>query len=201
MKFFIVDNGSLFTYEIVSKIEINGHSTHVQKYSPYEPLDPKDADVIVLSGGYQYEVGDVLEDNELWYRHELELIRTTDKPLLGICLGHQMINVAFGGTILKLARSVQEAVNIAVNPVGQAKLGYSRFRALEHHDYAVDEFNNTGLIELASSNDCVEVLYHPERKMLGVQFHPEIFVDNDSESLFWDLIGLVTSPVGAHSES
>ncbi|MCU0667416.1 MAG: gamma-glutamyl-gamma-aminobutyrate hydrolase family protein [Patescibacteria group bacterium] len=201
MKFYIVDNGSLFTYEAASKILHKGHNVFIQKYSPYSRLDSGDTDVIVLTGGYQYEVGDVLEDNELWFRHEFELIRTTDKPILGLCLGHQLINVALGGTMLMLPRPVQEVVNISITEYGQNKLGYTNFNALEHHDYAVDDFSATGLIELGSSKDGVEMLYHPERKLLGVQFHPEIFVDDDSESLFWDLIGLIHSPVGAHRES
>lgn len=201
MKFYIVDNGSLFTYEVASKILHKGHDIIIQKYSPYSRLDPGDADVIVLTGGYQYEVGDVLEDNELWFRHEFELIKTTDKPILGLCLGHQLINVALGGTMLMLPGPVQEVVNITVTPYGQNNLGYTNFSALEHHDYSVDDYSKTGLIELAKSKDGVEMLYHPERKLLGVQFHPEIYVDDDSESLFWDLIGLIHSPVGAHRES
>lgn len=198
MKFYLVDNGSVFNYEIVRKIRMSGHEVHVQKYSPYEPLEPKDADVIILSGGKINEVLDQLEDEELWFRHEFELIRNTKKPILGICLGHQMIAVALGGTLLQLPNLVDEVVNIQVNQVGQEKLGYNNIYAIEHHSFAVDEFEETGLIELARSNDGVEMLYHPERKILGVQFHPEIFVNEDSESVFWDMIGLIHSPVGSH---
>lgn len=194
MNFYIVDNGSIFTYEIKSKLRLNGHSSIVQKYSPYTKLDPKEADVIILSGGWQYEVGDVLEDNQLWFRHEFDLIRNTDKPILGICLGHQMINVALGGSMLKLERPVQEVVSVSINSKGKSLLGYTKINVLEHHDYAVDNYSKTGLIELANSQDGTEILYHPERNFIGTQFHPEIFVNNTSEQLFFDLIGLIHRP-------
>ena len=199
MNFFIVDNGSIFTYEIASKLKLNGHNCTVQKYSPYNPIEPADADVIILSGGYQYEVGDVLEDNQLWFKHEFDLICNTNKPILGICLGHQMINVALGGSMLKLERPVQEVVSVSVNQQGQNLLGYTKIDVLEHHDYAVDDYSKTGLIELATSQSGTEILYHPERNFLGTQFHPEIFVNDTSEQLFFDLIGLIHRPKGLQS--
>jgi anthranilate/para-aminobenzoate synthase component II len=198
MKFYLVDNGSLFTYELARKIVQAGNTVHVQKYSPYEELDPQDAEIIVLSGDKNSQVIDQLEENEPWYRHEFELIKTTNLPVLGVCLGHQMIAAALGGTILALPELVQEVVNIKLNDIGQQKLGYNNIHALETHSYVVDEIAGTGLIELGRSKDGLEMLYHPERKLLGVQFHPEIFVNNDSESVFWDLIGLIASPVGSH---
>jgi GMP synthase-like glutamine amidotransferase len=198
MKFYLVYNGSLFQHELRNKIEQAGHTVYAQHYSPYEVLDPKDADVIILSGGKKNEVMEQLEDEEPWFRHEFELIRSTKKPILGICLGHQMIAVALGGTLLELPGEVTEVVNVQLNDVGQQKLGYNNIHALETHRFVVDEIAGTGLIELARSNDGMEMLYHPERKLLGVQFHPEIFVNNDSESVFWDLIGLIASPVGSH---
>jgi anthranilate/para-aminobenzoate synthase component II len=198
MKFFLVDNGSVFTYELANKIEQAGHSVRTQKYSPYEPLDPKDANVIILSGGSVNEAMDQLEENEFWFRHEFELIRNSNLPILGLCLGHQIIAVALGATLLELPSIIDEVVNIQVNDIGQQKIGYNKVRVLEHHRFAVDEFTDTGMIELARSNDCVEMLYHPERKLLGVQFHPEIFIDSDSEQFLWDLIGLIHSPIGSH---
>lgn len=200
MNFYLVDNGSHFLFEIVYKIESAGHKVKVQKYSPYEPLNPGDADVIILSGGSINEVMDQLAENEMWYRHEFDLIRTTKLPIFGICLGHQMINVALGGTLLKLPAPIIDEVNVQVNEQGQGKLGYNKLRVIENHRFAVDEFSATGMIELARSTDCIEILYHPERKIIGTQFHPEIFVNRDSEQFFWDLIGLIHSPVGAHRE-
>jgi GMP synthase-like glutamine amidotransferase len=188
----------LFAYELSRKIRESGHEVHVQKYSPYEPLDPRGADIIVLSGDKNSQVMDQLEDNEPWYRHEFELIKSTTKPILGVCLGHQMIAAALGGTLLKMPGVVQEKVNIQLNEIGKEKLGYSNIHALEVHSYVVDEIKGTGLIELGRSKDGIEIIYHPERKLLGVQLHPEIFVNDDSESVFWDLIGLISSPVGSH---
>lgn len=198
MKFYIVDNGSLYTYELAEKIRRAGHGVHMQTYSPYEELDPLDADVIVLSGGKKNEVMEQIEDDEPWYRHEFELIRSTNKPILGVCLGHQMVAVALGGTLLELPDEVIEVVNVRLNDIGQQKLGYNNIYALENHRFVVDEIAGTGLVELARSKDGLEMMYNPERKILGIQFHPEIFVNEDSESVFWDLVGLIHSPVGSH---
>lgn len=197
MNFFIVDNGSLFVYEIAKKLKDAGHNVQAQVYSPHEPIKPIGADVIILSGGMQNEVNETLEDSEPYYRHEFELIRTTNTPILGICLGLQMINVALGGSLMQLPFSVETSRAITINDKGRTLLGYDHISCLEIHNYVVDSYKDTGLVELATSQDGIEMLYYPDRNILGTQFHPEIFVNDTSEQLLFDLIGLIHRPKGS----
>ena len=119
MKFFIVDNGSLYLKHIVNRVSAN-HDYIVQTYSPFEPLDAQDADFIILSGGMQNEVADDLDNGDPWYRHEFDLIQRTDKPILGICLGLQMIAVALGGSLSRLPSMVDTNKHVVLTNEGEA---------------------------------------------------------------------------------
>lgn len=195
MKFFIVDNGSRYLENIVLRIS-DGHEYRIQTYSPFETLDPQDADIIILSGGMQNEVADDLENGDPWYRHEFSLIQNSDKPILGICLGLQMITVALGGSLSQLPKLVDAEKHVQLTKDGHRYLGHQEPVVHEKHQWVVRSHTNTGLKVLAKSDDGIEMLYHPTRKIIGTQFHPEIDVNNSSKQLFWGLIDLIAQPAG-----
>jgi GMP synthase-like glutamine amidotransferase len=194
MKFFIVDNGSRYLENIVLRITSEGHSFHIQTYSPFEKLDPQDADVILLSGGMQNEVADDLKNGDPWYRHEFELIRDTELPVFGICLGLQMITAALGGTLKKLPEKIVQDTEVHLTEAGHRYLGHRSITVHEKHQWGVDSYAGTGLKLLATSNDGIEILMHPSRHIIGTQFHPEVDIDHTSKQLFWDILNLVTQP-------
>lgn len=198
MKFFIVDNGSRLLEEIIARINGAGHDYLVQTYSPFEQLDPQDADMIILSGGMKNEVADDLGNGDPWYRHEFKLIRETNKPILGICLGLQMITVALGGSLQKLPALIEsDSKVVGLNTEGQQHFNANQFIVHEKHQWAVKSYADTGLQLLGSSEDCIEILYHPARNIIGTQFHPEVDFVPGSEELFWQLIDFIAQPAGA----
>lgn len=200
MKFFIVNNGSALLDNIVHRITDAGHDYCIQEYSPFEVLDPKDADIIILSGGMQNEVADDLANGVPWYRHEFDLIQNTNKPIFGICLGLQMINVALGGTLKKLETLVEsDSKKVTLMEDGKDLLGTSHLSVHEKHQWTVDRIAD-GLVLLGHSEDGIELLYDPKRSIVGAQFHPEKDVNDESKQLFWSLIDLVAQPVGVGHE-
>lgn len=199
MKFFIVDNGSKYLDNIIARISTH-HEYFVQTYSPYESLDPKDADIIILSGGMQNEVADDLKNGDPWYRHEFTLIQESQIPILGICLGLQMIAVALGGSLKRLPYLVDATKTIYLTTYGQELLQLNTLQVHEKHQWTVTNYESTGLQLVADSNDGVETLYYPERNIIGTQFHPEIDVNDESEPLFWKLIDTIMQPVGLQNE-
>jgi carbamoyl-phosphate synthase small subunit len=92
-------------------------------------------------------------------------------PVFGICLGHQIIGHAVGGTTYKLPFG-HHGVN---NPVVDIKTG-KVFVTSQNHGFAVAEDSLPGDVKvwMKNANDnTVEGLYHEKEALMSVQFHPE----------------------------
>lgn len=186
MKFYIVDKGSKYLHRICERLA--GHEYSIDTYMPHKKLNPGDDDCIILSGGMQNEVVDNHEDGYPWYHHEFDLINTTNKPILGICLGLQMVTAALGGTLRQLPKLIDENQHVHVSHAGQKIFGASKIFVHEKHQWVADSIAGTGLEVLAPSKDGIEVLYHPTRNIIAIQFRPVIDTTDTSADLFWKLV-------------
>lgn len=122
---------------------------------------------------------------------------TRNTPLLGICRGLQVINVALGGTIVQhiaddgIHKNVDVPIDQilsthAVTLVGASGLvgglGASEILVQSAHHQSVDRLG-TGLLPAAHAPDgLIEALEHASAPILGVQWHPEA-PDSPSEQL------------------
>ncbi len=100
-------------------------------------------------------------------------IKTYDKPILGICFGHQMISLIHGGfgSRQKEDRDWQIIGTYEESPVFN-KLA-DEFEMVEDHCECVSIPTNFKLI--AGSDTCVnEAMQHLIKPIFGVQFHPEV---------------------------
>ena len=65
-----------------------------------------------LPGGIAKTVGPLEPDRDAWEKELIEEVFAQRKPLFGICRGHQMLNVALGGTlVVDIAAQVPNALN------------------------------------------------------------------------------------------
>lgn len=182
MHFFIVDNGSVYTENIVNIITDGQHTYNLQSYDINNQLVPSKADCIILSGGIKQN-----------YEQEYQLIQTTSVPIFGICIGMQLIVKAFGGTIRELTKQVYTDTKcVQLNEVGQSIFGKKQLIVHEKHRYVIDTYEQTGLQILGESDDGIEIIYHPSKPIIGAQFHPEVTVSPDSNDIFWKFIQQVT---------
>ncbi|MEM3833588.1 MAG: GMP synthase subunit A [Thermoprotei archaeon] len=98
-----------------------------------------------------------------------------NKPILGICLGHQMIATALGGEV-RSARYPEFGLT-EINVIHQNELFKdvpSKFIAWESHNDEVVKIPENAEI-IASSEKCkVEAMAVKGKKIYGVQFHPEV---------------------------
>lgn len=105
---------------------------------------------------------------------------TSGRPILAICRGHQVLNVALGGTLhLHIpGHAGDEQKNAQVQPLRYAEgvPGYRRFTLVNSsHHQAVDGLGDGLVAEAWCADDgVVEQMYHRTHPWcVGVQFHPE----------------------------
>jgi putative glutamine amidotransferase len=127
-------------------------------------------------------------------------------PLLAICRGHQVLNVALGGTLVQHIedhRFVHHAValepgSLAADAVGQhAPVGHS-----VHHQ-AIERLG-AGLVVSGRADDgTIEAVELPGRWVLGVQWHPEDTAadDPDQQRLFDSFVAAARTHHAADSRS
>ncbi|MFO7963193.1 MAG: aminodeoxychorismate/anthranilate synthase component II [Desulfobacterales bacterium] len=97
-------------------------------------------------------------------------------PILGVCLGHQSIACAFGGSIVS-ARSLMHGKTSMIDADGKAVYkGITRpFQAMRYHSLAVNENNLPECFDISARSEDGEIMgiRHKSHPTEGIQFHPE----------------------------
>jgi GMP synthase (glutamine-hydrolysing) len=163
----IVDNETKYIKNL-EKFFSRRHGKTI-KWNHLSKVNVEEFDSIVLSGGRYYSI---VGHEELW-EEELELIRKSTCPILGICLGAQLVAYAFGSIIAAKNERTKGNIEISVTQADKIFGRLDRFEAYENHRW---EIAATGpeMMVLARSRECIEVVRHVERNIYGVQFHPEV---------------------------
>ena len=128
-------------------------------------------DGVVLSGS-----PDMLSDPRVQakYSAELDAIRDSSTPLLGICFGHQMIAHAFGSKVVQDRENVLRMVPTTVLSPSVLFSGMAKSLMLLESRHEVVESLPEGFGLLAKSQTSeVAAMKHPTRPIFSVQSHPE----------------------------
>ena len=124
--------------------------------------------------------------------YAVESVRTLigKKPIFGICLGHQILGLALGGSTYKLKFGHRGANQ----PVKNLRTGKVEITS-QNHGFAVDAESLGGDVEITHINlndNTVEGLRHREHPVFSVQYHPEASPGpHDSAYLFREFIDLM----------
>jgi len=112
-------------------------------------------------------------------------------PILGVCLGMQCMNEAFGGRTVRAPLPMHGKTSmIHHNDGGIFKDVGSPFPAARYHSLMVT-FDQTDLLVTARSpDDVIMGMSHPERPLHGVQFHPESFLTENGYLLVENFLRL-----------
>ncbi len=160
-----------------AELERRGHEVDTWSLAwgtpPPRPVDEYDA--VMLFGGSMHADQD---DHHPWLRDEnLFVQRLLDlrTPLLGVCLGSQLIAKAAHSQVYPLAEPEIGWVDIELTEAAEGDPIFSglpsRFAAFQWHFYAFDV--PAGAVELARSSACPQA-YRLGDVAWGVVFHPEI---------------------------
>ncbi len=105
------------------------------------------------------------------YAHETVRGLMGKKPIFGICLGHQVLGFAFGGSTFKL-KFGHRGANQPVKDLRSGKVAITS----QNHGFAVDPNSLPSNVELTHINlndGTVEGMRHKELPIFSVQYHPE----------------------------
>lgn len=187
MKTVIIDNYDSFTYNLSHLVKELGAEVSVVRNDRFA-LDDIDAfDKIILSPG----PGIPTEAGLL-----LDVIRryAGKKPILGVCLGHQAIGEAFGGTLENLSE-VFHGVATPCHIIAQDPLfkGIApEFEVGRYHSWVVSKENFPECLEITAVSDEGQVmaLRHRTMEIHGIQFHPESVLTPEGRTIIQNFIAL-----------
>jgi anthranilate synthase component 2 len=172
MKILVLDNYDSFTYNLVQYVErVGGFTVDVRRNDQItlEEVDAYEKIIISPGPGIPVEAGITLD-----------LIRTygAGKSILGVCLGHQAIAEAYGGTIINLEKVYHGVVGKMKQVLSGDYLfdGIPEdFEAGRYHSWVVERSGLPGELEITVENDegYIMAIRHNMHDVRGVQFHPE----------------------------
>ena len=114
-------------------------------------------------------------------------------PLLGVCLGHQAIGEAFGGTVVRAPVPMHGKVDAMLHEGSDVFAGLpSPFNATRYHSLTVDPGSlPASLVATAHTSDGVIMgLRHRTLAVFGVQFHPESIASEHGHALLANFLAL-----------
>lgn len=109
-----------------------------------------------------------------------------DVPVLGVCLGHQALGVAYGGEVVQAERRLHGKVSKVYHDHSQLFQGVSNpFQATRYHSLIVREDSLPAELVVTAWTSDGEImgLQHRERPHFGVQFHPESILTPEGSRL------------------
>jgi anthranilate synthase component 2 len=172
MKILVLDNYDSFTYNLVQYIErVLKRAVDVRRNDQLTLEEVAVYDKILISPGpgIPIEAGITLD-----------LIKEygPSKSILGVCLGHQAIAEAYGGSITNLS-TVYHGVTGQMKQLVDDEYLFSgvptEFDAGRYHSWVVEHDTLPRDLEITAENDegYIMAVRHKEHDVRGVQFHPE----------------------------
>ncbi len=180
MKLLLVNNETRHLRALKSICEQH-NAVDVTEVERLRESQPEHYDAVILSGSYRHSVLYPAS----YFESEIEFIRTTDKPVLGVCLGFELIAHAFGCELNRLSQKVIGAGLVTPTTEGaEIFQGTTPIQVTEAHRWSVEEVP-PDLVVLATSKTGIEALRHRTRPLYGLQFHPEDFsYASDGKAVF-----------------
>ncbi|MGE8203925.1 anthranilate synthase component II [Heyndrickxia sp. NPDC080065] len=167
----VIDNYDSFTYNLVQYIRQIGEEVKVVRndqisIQEIEKLNPQ---YLLLSPGpgNPSQAGICLDIVENFY---------SKIPILGICLGHQIIGQAFGGNIIKAKRPMHGKTSLIKHDGKKIFNGIKGlFHVTRYHSLVVEENSLPTCLEITAKSTDGEIMgiRHKQYKIEGLQFHPE----------------------------
>ncbi|MEQ3346102.1 aminodeoxychorismate synthase component I [Peptoniphilus senegalensis] len=189
MKSLIIDNYDSYTYNLFQLIgKVSGIEPLVIKNDEmtYEEVLNLDFDNVILSPGPGSP------DKEKDFGVCKDIIEKLDKPILGICLGHQGIYHYNGGEVLRAKEPMHgrlsQVIHNGKNLFKGIKNNFvvTRYHSLTCQDKELENIN----IDARTEDGVVMAISHKTKPIYGLQFHPESIASECGEKLIENFINI-----------
>jgi len=190
----VVDNYDSFTYNLVQYLEVIGASCEVFLNDRIDAsaIRQKAPDGVLLSPG-------PCTPNEAGASLDIIGSLSGELSILGVCLGHQAIGQAFGGTIVRAARIMHGKTSPIEHDGRTLFAGLPRpFEATRYHSLLVERSSFPDCLEISAWTPEGEImgLRHRQHRVEGVQFHPESILTSDGMALLANWVRSLPSAGG-----
>ena len=170
-KIILIDNYDSFTfnlYHYLSSFKVNVDVIRNDQITSNEILERKYSKIVISPGpGNPNQSGNCLKIVKSLYKKI---------PILGVCLGHQIIGQVFGSKIVQ-ARTLMHG---KTSKILSKKIGILRnlpgsFEATRYHSLIIDKKSLSKHLEITaeSKDGLIMGVQHKKYDVHGVQFHPE----------------------------
>jgi len=167
----VIDNFDSFTFNLVQYIQEIGEEVVVLRNDQVSLEDIREMkpDYILISPGpgNPDTAGICLDVVKTFYQ---------EIPILGVCLGQQIIAQVFGGLVRKATQPMHGKTSYINHDTKQIfKDIPSPFKVTRYHSLVVDESTFPECLEISAKSDDGEIMAirHKKYKVEAVQFHPE----------------------------
>ena len=183
IKILVFDNYDSFTYNLVHLVEKITHvkvDVYRNDQIPMEKIREYDKIILSPGPGIPEEAGTLLPVIKEY---------AATKSILGVCLGHQAIGQAFGGSLINLSTVYHGvATPITLSTTATSRLFEGIGSTLEvgrYHSWVISPGNFPADLEITAMDDhnYIMALQHKNYDVQGVQFHPESVLTPSGEAI------------------
>lgn len=189
MNVFMLDNYDSFTYNLVQYLSELGAHVEVARNDAVSIDDVKShsIDGIVLSPGPG-------RPHRAGIMNELIADMQKEKPILGVCLGHQAIAEVFGGQIDYAPVLMHGKVSAICHDGSDLFAGIeSPFSATRYHSLVVDRGTLPKELKITAwtEDGIIMALRHESLPVYGVQFHPESILTDSGKQILKNFLEML----------
>ena len=113
-------------------------------------------------------------------------------PILGVCLGHQAIGAAFGGTIVRAQQLMHGKTSVITTTQKGVFAGLpEKFTVNRYHSLAIERATCPDVLEITAWTEDGEIMgvRHQTLAIEGVQFHPESILTEHGHAMLKNFLG------------
>lgn len=182
----IVDNYDSFTYNLFQYLAEAGAKVDVYRHDQITVDGIRDltpTHVVISPGPKTPDEAGI----------SLDVIREMagEVPILGVCLGHQAIGQAFGGTVVRGSEPVHGKTSEIAHDGRTLFAGLpDPMTATRYHSLVVERASLPDVLEVSAwcDGDVIMGLRHRDLPVEGVQFHPESILTGEGRSLLGNFL-------------